>query len=280
MLSGERDDVLGVGAAPAWTGIASGGPSGVVRGSLIRDTLVSSPGFRPQANAPLRPPGRMNTCPPARRTPRPTPSGAHAFRCRGARTARSPPGRAARRPAARRAACRAMPGMSRRFWLLVAVLLALNYIAVALFAPGRPETVRIPYSPTFLEQVEAGNVERDLLARRDHRRATSRTRSSTRPATRTRASPKASTPRSRRSPTPTSSTSCSQDNGVVDRRRARRGGPLVPREPAARLRPDDPADRALRVVLPARGAAGAAAGRARQLRPLAREADRALPADA
>jgi cell division protease FtsH len=53
-----------------------------------------------------------------------------------------------------------MPGMSRRFWLLVAVLLALNYIAVALFAPGRPETVRIPYSPTFLEQIDDGNVKR------------------------------------------------------------------------------------------------------------------------
>jgi cell division protease FtsH len=44
--------------------------------------------------------------------------------------------------------------------LLVLGLLAANYLFVAVFAPGGPEPVRIPYSPTFLEQVRAGNVER------------------------------------------------------------------------------------------------------------------------
>ena len=45
-----------------------------------------------------------------------------------------------------------------RFWVLVLVLLALNYISVAIFAPGREQSVTIPYNPTFLEQVEQGNV--------------------------------------------------------------------------------------------------------------------------
>jgi cell division protease FtsH len=38
------------------------------------------------------------------------------------------------------------------------VLLALNYLSVAIFAPGREKSVSIPYNPTFLEQVEADNV--------------------------------------------------------------------------------------------------------------------------
>src|SRR5687768_16560030 len=47
-----------------------------------------------------------------------------------------------------------------RILLIIAALLAANYIFVALFAPGKVEPVRIPYSPTFLDQVRAGNVER------------------------------------------------------------------------------------------------------------------------
>src|SRR5215208_679939 len=47
-----------------------------------------------------------------------------------------------------------------RILLIVTGLLAANYIFVALFAPGKVEPVRIPYSPTFLEQVRAGNVDR------------------------------------------------------------------------------------------------------------------------
>src|SRR3954452_13987064 len=45
-----------------------------------------------------------------------------------------------------------------RFWLVVLALLAVNYLSVALFAPGKERSVRIPYSPTFLAQVDSGNV--------------------------------------------------------------------------------------------------------------------------
>jgi cell division protease FtsH len=45
-----------------------------------------------------------------------------------------------------------------RFWVLVLVLLALNYLSVAIFAPGREKSVTIPYNPTFLSQVSANNV--------------------------------------------------------------------------------------------------------------------------
>ena len=34
-----------------------------------------------------------------------------------------------------------------RFWMIVLALLALNYLSVALFAPGKERSVRIPYSP-------------------------------------------------------------------------------------------------------------------------------------
>jgi cell division protease FtsH len=47
-----------------------------------------------------------------------------------------------------------------RIFVIVAGLLAANYIFVALFAPGRVEPVTIPYNPVFLEQIRAGNVER------------------------------------------------------------------------------------------------------------------------
>src|SRR5215210_100050 len=47
-----------------------------------------------------------------------------------------------------------------RILLVVTALLAANYIFVALFAPGKVEPVRIPYSPTFLEQIRSGNVDR------------------------------------------------------------------------------------------------------------------------
>jgi cell division protease FtsH len=44
-----------------------------------------------------------------------------------------------------------------RFWVLVIVLLALNYLSVAIFAPGREKSVTIPYNPTFLGQVKGDN---------------------------------------------------------------------------------------------------------------------------
>ncbi len=47
-----------------------------------------------------------------------------------------------------------------RFWILLAVLLVLNYLSVAIFAPGRERSVTIPYNPDFIEQVEADNVSK------------------------------------------------------------------------------------------------------------------------
>jgi cell division protease FtsH len=55
---------------------------------------------------------------------------------------------------------RAFGGIGRRFWMLVALLLVLNYVTVALFAPGRERSVTIPYNPTFIDQVRDGNVSK------------------------------------------------------------------------------------------------------------------------
>src|SRR4051812_31594359 len=52
-----------------------------------------------------------------------------------------------------------MPG-SRMFWIIVLGLLALNYLSVALFAPGKAKSVRIPYSPAFIQEVTNSNVKR------------------------------------------------------------------------------------------------------------------------
>src|ERR1700750_3155642 len=52
-----------------------------------------------------------------------------------------------------------MPG-SRTFWIVVLVALTLNYVGVALFAPGKERSVTIPYSPAFLQQVKDNNVKR------------------------------------------------------------------------------------------------------------------------
>jgi cell division protease FtsH len=46
---------------------------------------------------------------------------------------------------------------SRRFFAILAALLALNF-ALAFFTGNPPDRSRVPYSPFFLEQVEAGNV--------------------------------------------------------------------------------------------------------------------------
>jgi cell division protease FtsH len=48
--------------------------------------------------------------------------------------------------------------LGRRFWVIVFVLLVLNYLSVAIFAPGKERSVTIPYNPTFLDQVDANNV--------------------------------------------------------------------------------------------------------------------------
>ena len=50
------------------------------------------------------------------------------------------------------------PRVRPRFWVIVLVLLGVNYLSVALFAPGKERSVRIPYSPEFLSQVDKGNV--------------------------------------------------------------------------------------------------------------------------
>jgi cell division protease FtsH len=50
--------------------------------------------------------------------------------------------------------------MRPRFWVIVLVLLAINYLSVALFAPGKERSVKIPYSPEFLTQVKTGNVDK------------------------------------------------------------------------------------------------------------------------
>src|SRR4051812_4751453 len=47
-----------------------------------------------------------------------------------------------------------------RFIVIVVALLALNYASVALLGPGREPSIDIPYNPTFLAQVKAGNVKR------------------------------------------------------------------------------------------------------------------------
>src|SRR3954449_10058317 len=54
-----------------------------------------------------------------------------------------------------------LPG-GRTFWIVVLALLAVNYLSVALFAPGKAQSVTIPYDqvspPGFKQQVESGNV--------------------------------------------------------------------------------------------------------------------------
>jgi cell division protease FtsH len=52
------------------------------------------------------------------------------------------------------------PRVRPRFWVIVLVLLAINYLSVALFAPGKERSVQIPYSPEFLSQVADGNVSK------------------------------------------------------------------------------------------------------------------------
>ncbi len=56
-----------------------------------------------------------------------------------------------------------MPRPSRsgmRFLGIVVLLLAINWITVALFAPGKEKTITIPFSPMFEQQVTANNVDR------------------------------------------------------------------------------------------------------------------------
>src|SRR4051812_47631825 len=47
-----------------------------------------------------------------------------------------------------------------RFIIIVLALLAINYVSVALLGPGHHPSIDVAYNPTFLEQVQAGNVKR------------------------------------------------------------------------------------------------------------------------
>ena len=47
-----------------------------------------------------------------------------------------------------------------RFIVIVLLLLAVNYVSVALLGPGKERSIDIAYNPTFRAQVEANNVER------------------------------------------------------------------------------------------------------------------------
>ena len=51
-----------------------------------------------------------------------------------------------------------LPWSGRRFLVILAVLFFLNWLIVAIFAPGE-ERIQVPYNPTFLAEVRDGNVK-------------------------------------------------------------------------------------------------------------------------
>ena len=51
-----------------------------------------------------------------------------------------------------------IPWSGRRFLVIVLGILVLNWAFVAIFAPAE-ERIRVPYNPTFIEQVQKGNVK-------------------------------------------------------------------------------------------------------------------------
>src|SRR5882762_5250579 len=51
------------------------------------------------------------------------------------------------------------PHRRPRLLIFIVVLLAVNWLSVLVFQPGGKERVTIPFSPVFLEQVNAGNVK-------------------------------------------------------------------------------------------------------------------------
>ena len=50
-----------------------------------------------------------------------------------------------------------LPWSLRRFLVILALLFVVNWAIVAIFAPAE-ERIRVPYTPTFLAQLEDGNV--------------------------------------------------------------------------------------------------------------------------
>jgi hypothetical protein len=62
------------------------------------------------------------------------------------------------------------PHRWRGFWILVAVVLAINWASLLMVRSSGEPRIKVPFSPYFLHQVEAGQVKVDLLAgRHDHR---------------------------------------------------------------------------------------------------------------
>jgi cell division protease FtsH len=51
------------------------------------------------------------------------------------------------------------PHRLRGFWIFVLVLLAINWLSVLLVQPGTQPRVKVPFSPFFLNQLEAGRVK-------------------------------------------------------------------------------------------------------------------------
>jgi cell division protease FtsH len=51
------------------------------------------------------------------------------------------------------------PHRLRGFWMFVLALLAINWLSVLVFQPGTQTRVTVPFSPYFLEQVQAGHVK-------------------------------------------------------------------------------------------------------------------------
>src|SRR4051794_41263505 len=47
-----------------------------------------------------------------------------------------------------------------RFIVIVLALLAINYVSGALLGPGHHPSIDVAYNPTFLEQGQAGQVQR------------------------------------------------------------------------------------------------------------------------
>ena len=132
-----------------------------------------------------------------------------------------------------------------RFWVLVVTLLVLNYLSVAIFAPGREQSVKLPYQPDFVDQVEADNVTKISTT---GTAVSGELKKEVRPSTDKKAEPA----KNFETEIPTFA-----DNDQLsallrgpqrhDRGRAGQPGPRVPAQPDPRLRPGDPARRPLRL---------------------------------
>src|SRR5580693_5384701 len=51
------------------------------------------------------------------------------------------------------------PHRWRGFWILLGVLLVVNWLSVLIARPSGQPRVKVPFSPYFLRQVEAGQVK-------------------------------------------------------------------------------------------------------------------------